>query len=106
MDTCDVPRGTRCCQWESQERWTTKMAKTIAIYARNVDTESDYGEMIYTLSCPVRESPACRIAKVLSNALSPGMGDALKSLARHFRLGRRLLRPGLTWLASLFLGVP
>jgi len=63
------------------------MAKTVAIYARNVDEESDYGEMRYTLSCPVKESSLCKVAKVFANALSavaPGMGDALSGVAKAF----------------------
>jgi len=79
--SCEDGHGsTRCCQWESHERWTMKMARMIEIYTRNVDAESDYGALRYTLNRPIRESPMCRVAKVFANALSvfaQGMGDAL-----------------------------
>lgn len=85
---CEDNRGSgKCCVWGHRTRWTTKMAKTVAIYARNVDEESDYGEMRYTLTCPVKENSLCRVAKVFANALSavaPGMGDALSGVAKAF----------------------
>jgi len=75
------------------------------IYARNVDEESDYGELRYTLSCPVRENELCRVAKILANALSfivPGMGDALKNVAKAFSAASH----GSEWSTQLTLHLP
>ena len=91
VETCEGPgHGTKCCQWENQDVWTTKIARTIEIYARNVEDESDYGAIRYTLDCPVPENPLCTIAKLLASSLSffaPGMGEELKMVAKAFSAG-------------------
>ena len=90
---CGSPNGGFCCSFVTNTLWYTKLPRSVTIRVDNTDTNSERGQLKYTLSCPNSgPSQSCQELKVLRYSLSL-LGPLSGELGAFFGMTNAIIAP-------------